>query len=245
MLRRIIDYLVNDLGVNRDTAVTIVVSLLTFASGYLITGSIKLSTKWKKQLTYKKILRIIISDFLKLCKKQRDVFEAFSKESGFTHGNNFNISTVPNFSHNYLTSVDVNVFIENFSLFFSKKRATQISEFFELVETVKSSKAALRENINMAFSSYNSNLITYNQNLHSLERFKDSLWVEFNGKPLSDNFIKYLDTICNSFIEWGKNGKSTNIHNTYTQIIQPILENLRLLPPNHLSHQAISYCLLA
>ncbi|MDP4265115.1 MAG: hypothetical protein Q8941_21485, partial [Bacteroidota bacterium] len=33
--------------------------------------------------------------------------------------------------------------------------------------------------------------------------------------------------------------------NTYTQIIQPILENLRLFPPNHLSHQAISYCLLA
>jgi hypothetical protein len=245
MIKSIIDYIVNDLGVERDTAVTIVVSLVTFGSGYLVTGLIKAIHKWRKQISYRKILKIIIDDFLNLCEKQHRIFENYSKEKGFAEGSNVNISVVPNFSQNYLAEVDVSIFIENFSLFFSKKRGIQISEFFELVETIKSNKIDLRTNINMAIDSYNRNLITYNQNLHSLERFKDYLGVEYNDKSVDLSFVKYLNGIYHPFMDWHKKGKSTNLKDTNEQIIQPILANLRILMPDKISHEAITFCLLA
>ncbi len=244
MLKKLIDYLVNDLGVERDTAVTVILTLLTFACGYLITGIIKFIARWKKQTNYKRTLKIIIEDFLSLCEKQSKVFEQFSTEKGLIEGSNFNIKVVPNFNQNYLSGIDVSIFIENFSLFFNKGRARQISSFFEIVESVKYSKVALKETIGMALSSYQKSLVVYNQNLHNLERLKDSIPANLNGVQVDSALDPYINAIYDPFIQWTKNGKISHIKTTYTEIVRPTLENYRVLTPTPLSHEAITYCLL-
>jgi hypothetical protein len=54
MLKKLIDYLVHDLGVQPNVAVTIILSLFTFSLGFIITGTSAGISKWIKKRNYKR-----------------------------------------------------------------------------------------------------------------------------------------------------------------------------------------------
>ena len=58
MLISLINYLVQDLGVQPNVAVTIILSLFTFSLGFIITWTASGISKWVKRKNYKKSFKI-------------------------------------------------------------------------------------------------------------------------------------------------------------------------------------------
>src|SRR5205085_2526608 len=82
MLKDLIEYLVHDLGVQPNVAVTIILSLVTFSLGFVITWTAAAVSKWTKRKNYKKSLKIVIKNFLEACQKQQQLLEVFSTHKG-------------------------------------------------------------------------------------------------------------------------------------------------------------------
>ena len=243
MLKNLIDYLVQDLGVQPNVAVTIILSLFTFSLGFLITWTAAGISKWIKRKNYKKSLKIVIKNFLESCQKQHLLLEDFSTHKGFLHGENYNISIKSNFGQNYLSTLDVKTFIENFSSILKKNRAQEISDLFEIVETVKTSKETFKEQIKIYYSSYDENLKKYNENLDSLRKLQDDLALEFNGKTIEVELANYISTIVNTFTKWKENGASIHVHSTNKEIVTQLFETALTFPPNPISRKIIDNCI--
>jgi hypothetical protein len=243
MLKNLIDYLVQDLGVQPNVAVTIILSIFTFSLGFIITWIAAAISKWIKRKNYKKSLTIIIKHFLESCRKQYLLLEPFSSQKGFLHGENYNISVKSNFAQNYLSTLDIKIFIENFSSFFNKTRAQEIADFFEIVETVKTSKETAKEQIKTYYSNYDENLKKYNDGLDGLRKLQDDLALEYNGKTIDSQLENYIFSIVATFTKWKQGGSSTNIHVTNTEIVTPLFDTALSLPPNPISRKVIDHCI--
>jgi hypothetical protein len=159
------------------------------------------------------------------------------------HGENYNISIKSNFGQNYLSTLDIKTFIENFSSFFSKTRAGEISDFFEIVETVKTQKETAKEQIKTYYSNYDENLKKYNEGLDGLRKLQDDLALEYNGKTIDAQLANYISTIVATFTKWKQGGGSTHIHVTNTEIVTPLFDTALSFPPNPISRKVIDYCI--
>lgn len=241
MLKKLIDYLVQDLGIQPNVAATIILSLFTFVSGFIITWIAAGFIKWVKRKNYKKSLKIIIRNFLESCKIQYVVLENFKEQKGFLHGENYHISIKSNFGQNYLSTLDIKTFIENFSSLFNKTRAEEISDLFELVETVKTSKDTFKEQFKAYYSNYEENLKKYNENLDGLRKLQDDLILEYNGKAIDTALYGYVSSIVSTFSKWKESGANTNIYVTNTEIVSPLFEKALVTPPNPISRRIIDY----
>lgn len=241
MLKKLIEYLVQDLGVQPNVAVTIILSLFTFSLGFIITWTATAISKWVKRNNYKKSLKVIIKHFLKSCQKQYLLLEPFSSQKGFLHGENYNISIKSNFGQTYLSTLDIKTFIENFSSFFNKTRAEEISDFFEIVETVKTSKETAKEQIGTYYSNYDENLKKYNEGLDGLRKLQDDLALEYNGKTIDAQLANYISSIVATFTKWKHGGASTNIHVTNTEIVTHLFDTALSFPPNVISRKVIDH----
>jgi len=242
MIKKLIDYLVQDLGIQPNVAVTIILSLFTFSLGFLITWTAGGISRWVKRKNYKKSLKVVIKHFLESCQTQYVLLGDFSKQKGFLHGENYKISIKSNFGQNYLSTLDIKTFIENFSSIFKKERAQEISDLFEIVETVKTSKDAFKEQIKVYYSSYNENLKKYNENIDSLRKLQDDLALQYNGKTIDAELASYIHSISCTFTEWKKNGANININATSTEIVSPLFETALAFPPNAISRKIIDNC---
>ena len=243
MLKAIIDYIVNNLGTDRNVAVTIIFSLLTVIVAQLFTWIAGLISKRKKRRGYKKSLRVIIRDFLKSCEKQYKEFEKFSEQKGYFYGEDYVISIAANYSQNYFEKLDISVFIENFYSL-KKTRAEEISEFFELIEKVRVSKVYLRDTLAICYEGYTKNLDLYNTNVDSLRRLHDNLSIRFDGHPVDENFANYLDSIVVIFKNWVDTGAVLNMQSTLDNLINPLFEQAKSSRPrNLLAQEIIEYCL--
>lgn len=242
MLKRIIDYFVNDLGIPINVAATIILTLLTFSFGFIITWTAAAVSKWNKRRNYRKSLKIIIRDFLNSCKKQYDGLDSFSNHKGFLHGEDYKIILKSNFGQSYLANLDVSIFIENFSSIFKKARATEISHIFEIVASVKNSKESFKEQMSFFYSKYDDWFQIYNDHLENLRKLHDDLVLEFNGTPLVQ-LNAHINSIFKTYSDWRNNGANTFINTTSTEIVNSLFENALEFPPSTLSRKVIDNCL--
>ena len=104
------------------------------------------------------------------CKIQSYEFDKLLIQPGYLFGNGYKIVVASNFSQNYLSTLDVKVFIENFSSIFKRGRAKQIAEFFELIENVKFVRELLNNTIDYTYESYKENNKLYLRILKNLGR---------------------------------------------------------------------------
>jgi hypothetical protein len=247
MLKSLIEYLVNNLGVDRNTASTIIITLAIFACGYIISGVVLVISKWRQRFIYRRSLKIIISEFFNSCEKQYDQFKIFSAEKGFSDGADYQITLVSNFALQYLTSLDVTIFIKNFSSLTSRKRAIEISNFLEIVELIKENKSTLQKSISMAFDSYSENLAIYNKNIHELRSLINIIALDFNGRltnEIEPSLHEYIGKILEVFSLWSEKGEKNAVNDTANDLVSPILKISTETKPNSYSFSATNSCVL-
>lgn len=247
MLKWFIEYLVKDLDVQPGTAATIILSLFTFSLGFLITWTAAALSKWIKKIKYKKSLSIIIRSFLNSCKTQYLILEKFSSQKGYLHDEGYTIQIKSNFAQNYLSNIDVKVFIENYSSLFKRNRAQEISDLLELVEAVRMAKQTSQDQMKSFYPTYEENLKKYNENIDSLRKLQDDLALEYNGKEIGKDIerdiAEYVYSIVSTFTQWKLNGGSISIEVTNTEIITPLFDRALSIPPNIISRKVIENCL--
>lgn len=120
MFKSIIGYWESQLGIQRSVVVTLILTLSTFSLGFIINWTASYIIRGVKKRRYRKSLKVIIADFLQSCNRQSKEFENILTQKGYLHGENYIIPNKSNFGQNYLTGLDISVFIENFSANFKK-----------------------------------------------------------------------------------------------------------------------------
>ena len=243
MLKKVINYLVEDLNVDNNTAVTLTITLLTFTLGFLFTWIASFINRQIKKSSYRRSLKIIIKDFFKSCKKQHDAFKIFSDQKGFLHGLDFEIAFVSNFAQNYLSSLDIQVFTNNFSIAFNKRRAKHISKLFEIIEITKSETVFLKEILKLIFERYAKHEKDYQEHLDNLRKLQDDLITQFYGKQVDEQLNKFIVGIIGVFKAWAIKGQKTEFVNTLDEIVSPILDLAKGVNPNPFTRIAIDNCL--
>lgn len=243
MLKRIVLFLHETLDIPNAVAASIVVTLFTFSFGYLITWSVSAFSRRRKRYIYKKSLKLIIINFLSSCKLQHQELLKFDEQKGFLNGDNYTVIIKSNYAHNYLSKIDLKEFIENFSTI-RVKRAQEISDFFEIVETVRIVNELFKDQYKMFYSSYEKNLEIYNLNLDSLRKIQDDLILEMSAPTIiNPQVIKYIPTVLSVFENWAKNGASIIINATNDQIVGPLHQGAISNPPNNISKKILDHCM--
>lgn len=136
-MRAIIEYF-NGLGVDPNTSVTIVVSILTFSIGFVITWIAKEIAAFRERTSYSESMMLILRDFVKACELQHKAITRSLAKTGLIDGNDFMIRYAPIGTLDYLSRLDFNVFLKNTSpIFFKKKFSKAISKLFQLIAQIK------------------------------------------------------------------------------------------------------------
>lgn len=243
MLKKLIDYLVQDLDVQANVAVTIILSLFTFSLGFIITWTAAAISKCVKRWNYRKSLKIIVGNFLNSCQQQYLSLEKFVGQKGFSEGENIYFSIIANFGQNYLSTLDIKTFIENFSSFRMKNRAKEIADLFQIVENIKVSKETFKEQVKVYYTSYEKAHEKYNENLDGLRKLRDDLALEYNAKPINKQLADYISSIAAVFTNWTQNGANTSINATNTEIVLLLFNEAKANPPNAISRKVLDYCI--
>ena len=73
MLKSLVNYLIQDLGVQPNVAVKIILSLFTFSLGFIITWTASGISKWVNRKNIKRVLKCSdCSQYLTACKTQKN-----------------------------------------------------------------------------------------------------------------------------------------------------------------------------
>ncbi len=243
MLKCIIDYLVNELGVSSAVAPNIVVTLTTFILGFLITWTTGYVSRVIKKYKYRGILKVIIRQYLERCKLQIEELDNFAKQNGFLYGDGYTITIASNFSQNYLSNLDVKVFVENFSSIFKRGRAKQVAELFELIEKIKYSRELLNNMIDKVDERYKEQSKIYDDNLTGIRKLQEDLDLKYNGKQIGIEFELYLKSIPTAFKNWIDKGSSTKMIDTVNDIVNPIYDSSVKARINDVSREMIDFTL--
>lgn len=242
MFKEIIDYFTS-IGVNPSATVSIIVTSTIFCLGFIINWIVAGLSKWRKRKNYRKNLKIIINNFLKSCEKQYLAFDEFPLQPGFLDGYNYTIKLAPNFSLRYLTNLDINVFIENFSSLLKKSRAEEISNIMEDIEKIRSNKELLEQQITFTYSNYVTHLGIYNENIDNIRKLQDDIVLKYHNGQISPILYEYILAITNVFKDWQDNGAAYFIKSTLTEIVNPIFGISKQSPPNEFSRDFIDYAI--
>lgn len=243
MLKKLIDYLVNDLGVQPNTAATIILTLFTFSLGFIITWTAAAISKWLKRKKYRKSFKIILNDFISACKIQYQELEKFPLQKGYLNGGDYTITVKTNYGLKYLANLDINVFIDNFSSLFKKNRAAEVSQLLEIVEQVKSDRESIKELIDFTYLKYSESFDIYNENLDSLRKLYENLPLKYNGTAIEANFHIYIQSIIDTFNRWNEKGALTHINVTLDQIVNPLYTEAKKISQNEISRDVIEHTL--
>ncbi|MBL0200394.1 MAG: hypothetical protein IPP81_09550 [Chitinophagaceae bacterium] len=235
--------MVKDLGVSANVAPNIVVTLTTFILGFLITWTAGYVSRFVKKIKYRRILKVIIRQYLDRCKLQIEELENFTKQKGFLHGQGFTIVMASNFSQTYLSNLDVKVFVENFSSIFKRGRAKQVAELFELIERIKFSKERLDEVVAKVDERYKDEKKIYDDNLTGIRKLQEDLRLRYHNKEVESEFASYLESIPKAFKNWIDKGAPTNMIDTLNGIVNPIYDSSVKVDVNEVSREMIDFTL--
>ena len=211
-MKRIIDFLTNDFGVDRNTAATLIITIFTFLIGLIATLLTNyIITKIKKR-GYRKGFKVVIKDFIDSCKRQYKTFINPTAEQKVLEGEDFVIRIVPNSSLSYLSSIDKKDFIINFSSIFNKKRPKVISKLFYIIESVKVVNDETPKGIIILFDKYSVQEHIFQEHLDELRKIND----QFINEILSPNFHShpekiFIENYLNIFKSWIENGQNTQL----------------------------------
>ena len=243
MIKSIIDYLKILLGVERPIVVTILLTLSTFALGFIINWGALVVIRWLKKKRYRASMAVIIQDFLISCKTQYDIYLTFPNQKGYLHGELSVLRNKSNFGLNYLSKLDVATFIENFSKIWNEERRKDICKLFELVENVKFQSERLAETQKLVQTKLWEHSDEYQGGLDGLRKLQDDLYYENIDKDIKPEIYSYVQPIFNVFNAWLKNGGITHIHNTNSQIVLPLYELAKSSKPHPYTGLVINHCL--
>lgn len=224
-MKFIIDYF-KQFGVNPDTTATILLTLIIFIAGIISTwlaGKIK---EGKDKKSYRKSIKAILIEFQKSCNRQNELVHKSIDKIGLIAGKDFIVSFIPIGTLDYLTKIDLHVFLKNFEPNFPKKMYSKaISKLFDQLAVIRNQNESLEKDLKYFSDRFSVNEKNYQDNIEAIRRIIEELMVKFNGKELNIDQGGQLVQDCFDIISnWIKNGAKTNITDTYSEIVKPVHE---------------------
>jgi hypothetical protein len=245
-MKYLIKYLVDNFKIDNNTAVTLILTISIFITGFIINWVGGMIKNYLLKRTYRKSMRIIIHDFFSSCKRQLKLFDEVLKQKGLLEGFDFEITYVSNYSQSYLESVDIYTFIKNFYNPLNKKRPKCISKLFEIVSSISTGIINFKEMQQLGNDYYSESENQYNDSLDSIRKIADSFIVKYSGTtlPSGDEGI-FIDNYMDIINDWRKAGGSTTKAKTHELIVQPILNLSRNGMPAQYKQSSIDLSLAA
>lgn len=243
-MKQLLDYIVENYGVDRNSASSILLTLFTFLIGLFLTWLTSIIVKFIKRREYRKCLKLVIADFIKKCKRQHDINLTFFDQKGILQGENYSYSTVSNYGFKYLESLNVTDFTTNFLSVIKKKNAKRILKLFEIVEYIRVQKEQSQLMRSELFERFKNADTIYSTNLDALRKYHDDLVVKYKGESMEQNHESdFVIGIINIYNRWYKNGQNREIENTYNEIALEILNFSKKIKPNPMNRITIDYAL--
>ncbi len=232
-MKRIVDYLVHELGVDVNTASTLIITLFVFGLGMLLTWVTKTIISQIKRSQYRKCYKLIIKSFVKSCKKQYIHYSEFPNQDGFLEGTHYSFTYITNYSLKYLRSLDVTVFTANFSSFWKCKNGRRISKLLETVESIQNHIDVQKEFVDKLMAKLEKHNLQYESNLDFLRQMHDDIIVKHAGVPLKliNDENKLIAAIHNIYNGWGEGGKKILMRETHKELVMPLLALAKTMQP--------------
>jgi hypothetical protein len=243
-MKKIINFLINEYGVDANTAATLTISIFIFLLGIIATLITNYIINQIKKNFYKRSLRLVIKNFFNSCKKQYKIHEESINQYAFMHGAEFTLKLVPNPSHTYLSSINVTEFITNFFSFFNKNRPRIITKLFEIVDLIRLANEIQKNTSEKINERYSAHEACYNENLDSLRKLNDEIINKLSTSNLTnDPSFPFMNVIFSVFKNWQDQAEPITIANTYNKIVLLLLNEGRKAEPNPYSQRLLDYCL--
>jgi len=243
-VKNLAHYIVTLFKVDNNTAAALTITVTTFILGIIATISINSFVKYLNRRAYRKSLKLVIKEFIICSRKQYKEFGRFSQQADLLHGGDYTIPIVANLPKNYLTSLELHTFVDNFASVYIRKRAKCISTLFKIVAMVELDSAIFKENQKLLFERYTQHEALYQKNLDDLRKYHDDLALQFTGRQVDPETINILTVIHGTFNRWVESGKKTEFIYTRKQVVDPIYNFcVANNHPHPLTQPALELCL--
>jgi hypothetical protein len=242
-LKTLAHFIITTFKVDNNTAAALTISICTFVLGIIISVTLNAIIKYINNRSYRKSLNLVVQEFINSCKRQHREYTKFFQQKGFLEGDDFTIPVVPNPTKNYLASLDLHAFTNNFSAPLIKKRAKCISKLFKIIAMVEYDATSLTDSLKVLTDRYAQHEARYQQNLDALRKYFDDNLALVAKNTLDREVDALMRFIDKTFAEWINNGKKNEFANTCRHIINPIYEFAVQQPPNIGTRLAVDTCI--
>lgn len=223
-MQKIIEYFLQ-FGVDANTTATLVVTLFTFVTGFVITWIGYKVKECRDRVSYRSSYIILLKDLRKSCEKQCVHVEKSLLKSSLIHSQGFNITHVIISGINIFDRVDFNDFLQNFEpIFVSKKYNKAISKLFEVHELIKYINVEIFNTQKELFERFSKHEQIYYKNMSEIRNLIDALNMKYNGKNVEKDMGIILQSYFDIFNAWYMAGQPRDMSSTHSMLIKKLLE---------------------
>jgi hypothetical protein len=232
-MQPIINYLVESLGIDKNTSATIVLTLLIFILGYCISWLNTAISNYKLRRNYRRIFNDVITSISQNIQFQSKLFhEAHRIANIETIGNyNFKKGTITHLDsidklefrdvyNSYLTGV------ENICL--SKKKLKSFNKIYGRISLLKTIDSNLFSETDRMNDRYHESEQKWHESIDEMRQITDALHVQLNGQHFSERFSQYIEGMDRIILAWQQLENRTKTTNVKRHFVDRLLEHNRL-----------------
>lgn len=239
-MTRIIEFL---FSISRDTAVTLIVTLIVFTVGIIIAEFIKGVNNYRNRRNYRRIFKEMLSEISDSSIIQSENFKKFTLQLDTDYEGHFsmptkNIDLLYNFRKISFETFYNSYFngIENLK---NRKKLESFNITFGTIDYLVKSEDFYHKQLKEFNDTYNQHLINFNDELEKARFMYENIFVSINGKQLPEEINLFYKTFEGIISKW-QNKKKTLPSFTYNKLIKPLLDfanedSSKIFIQNHLT----------
>ncbi len=239
-MKRIIDYLKEDLGIDAPTAATLVVTIGTFLLGLVFTIIIQWGISYLKKRSYRGASRVFIKAFFEIANKRVSDLEKIQNQKFFSTP--VTTFTFSNYAASHFSSIDRTEFTLNFNGRTNKQRAKIISEFFKNIEFARVVEDTYGRSMSKLEHRFEHFQELYLENLTGLRQtFDNFIEMYYDNKIEQDREAPFIKAYMKIFKDWQDNGGLSQPLETTQRIVAPVGELCRSTLPGPVSRKPMEF----
>lgn len=231
-------------SISRDTAVTLIVTLMVFALGFIITGFIKSVNNCRNRRNYRRIFKEMLSEISDSSITQSENFKKFISQLNVLYQGIFsmptkNIDLLYNFRKIPFETFYNSYFngIENLK---NRKKLESFNITFGTIDYLIKSEDSYHKQLKEFNDTYNQHLINFNDELEKARFMYESILTSLYGKQLPKEINLFYKTFDSIILKWQNNKKNDLPSVTYNELIKPLLnfhneDSSKVFIQNHLA----------
>lgn len=226
-MQRLVDYINTVFGIENETSATIVITLIVFILGFLITGIVGAIRRFSQRKVTRNLFISLVEEILKSATRQSKNFHEFTTTLNIENQDSYSLGRYP---LNHLDNINNLPFSDFHNAYFNglenifckRKRAKAFNMIWKYLSTLKYFESRYPDELVSFINKFNVYENKRNEEIEKWRQILDNLLFETNNKQLPPRLKEYMESLDEIVFNWQNNSKNTHYHIVQLELVKPL-----------------------